>query len=1193
MEKFGKLSFSLWKLNKILLAMKLMTMLIFVCTIQLSASVYSQNTKLSIDVENQSLIDVFKEIRNNSEFTFVYDLEDVENVQNISASFDGSTVEEILDACLESTQLNYEIIDKVVVIKQKKKIAPKPETQQQPEKITITGKVTDEKEEPIPFVAIRVKGTNKGSTTADDGTYTIEVEDLKGVVLEISSLGYTTQEIPVNGRTQINVVLVDELEGLDEVVVYGTGLTKISKERATGSYSVMTGSEFESSPNNEIGASLEGNIVGLQQNYNPSTGRNEISIRGISTIGSNTAPLIVVNGFPVEGDFSTINPNDIESVTVLKDAAAASIWGARAGNGVIVVTTLKGKDNGKINVELNSFMQIGEEFDMDYNLPGASVNSYLTIDEYQVANNFGTGFGVPNDLSNGHLFYSKGRQAYFDYQQGNISKADLDRKIAQLREIDYRDDVKKYLLRRPISHQQSVLINGGTDKSNYALSVLYNDSKDQFKENDNQKVLVNLRNSYQIKDWLNLRFALMTEFKENDFSGADLGMIRRMSPYENLVNTDGTYAPLNHWVNRNVVDPVTRTAGGLGLPYKNWVYNPLQETLNRDYTIKYKNIRIQAGLDIKLLEGLIFTPSFQVEKFSTDTKRYDSEETFFTRYMVNNHIDYDRATNEVTTHYVPKGGILSQQFNETTSYDLRNQLTYDKLIAEDHEINLTTAVEHIWTKQEGYRDYTYGYDSDKNTFVNPPYGFGSNEVVMGHFVLPNDGYFGYIPSGKGFDYINRRVFSFFSNAAYTYKKKYTVTGSYRTDASNMIVDDPEFRYSPFWSVGGSWNAKFEPFLKDVEFVDKLIVRSTYGVSGNTIANASQVPVVSIRSTPSIRTGEATGSIIDQGNPTLRWEKVKSTNLAVEFSLFQRLLFGSLEVYNKQSEDLLANVSIAPTYGSSSQQLNAAEVSNKGFELSLNSNMKFGELTWKTGANIAYNKSEVNSLQVEFMGNSVTSARYVEGHEVAPTYSYVYGGMQDPNTPYIKGEDGVDFNFYEGFDGDGRDVLRNMGTQIPPTLVGWNNTISYKGFTFRALITGKFGHVFRRPTYKYDFSAITKPSLMHEDLDAILSGQADKMGLPNLPESFVNSTYRWSWYVPYLNSLVEKADHIRVKELYLGYDLSSNTCSKLGLSKLTLYAHARNLGTVWTANDKDIDPEYIKGSRINPGATYTLGFKLGF
>ncbi|MBI9064848.1 MAG: TonB-dependent receptor, partial [Marinilabiliaceae bacterium] len=501
--------------------------------------------------------------------------------------------------------------------------------------------------------------------------------------------------------------------------------------------------------------------------------------------------------------------------------------------------------------------------------------------------------------------------------------------------------------------------------------------------------------------------------------------------------------------------------------------------------------------------------------------------------------------------------------------------------------------------------HVYGHDDAQNTHANPPFGYGSSQVTIPSIIPGYDGEFpsilpdydGQERGINGFGYRNTRMFSFFANGAYTYKKRYTLTGSYRTDASNMIVEDPKFRYSPFWSVGGSWNMKNEDFLKDSKLFDRLVLRGTHGVSGNTVTTASSVPIISVGATPGSRTGTYYAYIDDFGNPTLRWEKINQTNIAIDFSMFNRWLSGSLEVYNKHSEDLLANVSIAPTLGATSQMFNAAEVENKGFELNLNSNMQFFEnqLKFNTGVILSHNTNEVTSLQVAHIyPRNIGSSRYVEGAAVAPVYSWVYGGMNKDNIPVIEGENGISYTMNENI-GDGgetgQDVLRNMGTFIAPTSMGWNSTISFKGITLKANLLGKFGHKFRRSSFNY--GTWTAKNYFHEDLDMIIAGRADEIGMPALPEEYEYYAYRWGWYTSQLHTLVEDASHIRLKELYLGFDLPQRFYNKTGIDKLRVYAHARNLGVIWAANDKGIDPEYIKGQSYKPGPTYTLGLNLEF
>ncbi|MBR8536693.1 SusC/RagA family TonB-linked outer membrane protein [Carboxylicivirga sediminis] len=1170
--------------------MRISVILLFGVLLQVSAASWAQ--KVDVSEAQTTYKELFQEVERQTGLITILSNDEMDINKEVVVKEGTFELKELYRQVLEDADMEFRIVDGYIVIKPSQKTVFIEEEAQQENKIYLEGFIVDaENNEPLLGVNVAVKGTAQGTVTDEKGTFTLVVEEQSGT-LAFSYIGYEDQERPFSASSSFAIKLVPAVSSVDEVIVYATGLTKISKERATGSYSVMTRADIESSPNEEIARSLEGNVTGLQETYNPQTGENEITIRGVGTINSEQAPLIVVDGFPVEGNFSTINPNDIDNVTVLKDAAAASIWGARAGNGVIVITTRKGKNSGKFNVELGSYLKMGEELDLDYNVARASVDNQLAYEKYLVDNDYGTYWGVPDNLVDARDVYSKGVQAYWDHQRGAISEADLNATIARLKATNYEDDVKKYLLRKPVTQQHNVSISGSTDKASYYLSVLYNNVKGHFKESGDQKVLINFRNTYQLKDWLGLRFGITTEMKKTDNSGSNLGTIRDISPYEKLMNADGTYAQVDYGLNYAYMNPIAKTADGL--PYDNWGYNPVEEMLNRDYITTYNNSRIQTGLDFKIIEGLHFSPSFQYEKFASKTENYNGEDTYYVRNMANDNVKYDELNNAVTEVYMPKGGILNQSFSETISYDLRNQINYDKKFGTDHEINLVAATEHIWKVTEGHGNILYGYDPESNTHAHPAYGYGSSAFNW-NTLIPSY-YGGSLPTGHFLRYSNTRLFSFFANGAYTFRQKYTLTGSYRTDASNMIVDDPKFRYSPFWSIGGSWNAKRESFLSDVDFLDQLTLRATYGISGNTVTTASTVPVISLSSSPSLRTGAHSGYVSDYGNPTLRWERINQLNVAVDFSLFNRLLYGSFEVYDKQSEDLLASVSVAPTYGSTLQTFNVAEVSNKGFEMSLNANLKFGDLTYNTGLNYSYNTSEVLSLQVAHIyPRTIPGYRFVEGEPVAPAYSWVYGGMNEDNLPTIVGENGITYTMNEniGSNGEqGQEVLRNMGTFIAPTVIGWSNTLQFKGFTFRSLITGKFGHVFRRSSFDYGMISRTK-SFYHEDLNGLMEGKADEMGIPDLPNGYEFYSYRWGWYAPDLNTLVEDAGHIRLRELYLGYKLSDRIASSLGLDKLTVFAHARDLGTIWTANDKGIDPEYIKGNRFNPGASYTIGFNLGF
>ncbi len=412
------------KCKKLLLVMKLMFMFLVVCSVQITASVYSQNTKLDLKIKNKLLEDVFRTIRNNSEFTFVYDVDDVEGVVVEQAEYLGATVEEILDDCLSNTTLTYQVIDNVVILKQAK---PETNVEKQDNKITIKGKVTDENGFPLPFVNIYIKGKSVGVITDQEGTFSIEVEDQEGLILVASFIGFVTKEFEVAGRTEINLMLKADIADLDEVVV--TGFQTIKKEKLTGAVATINSSQLEAKNVTSLSENLEGMIPGLVK-YN-----DEITIRGIGTLNASKDILLVVDGLPVEGSIDDLNPYDIASMTVLKDAAATAIYGARASNGVIVVVTkgTKGKQGVSVDVSANysyyekpdlafGYMNPSEQVDFESNY----YNWYIFSGDNGSVDDIVAGYesGIENGNSVTPVNY-----AYYKYAKGEISESELTKEL--------------------------------------------------------------------------------------------------------------------------------------------------------------------------------------------------------------------------------------------------------------------------------------------------------------------------------------------------------------------------------------------------------------------------------------------------------------------------------------------------------------------------------------------------------------------------------------------------------------------------------------------------------------------------------------------------------------------------------------------------------------------------------------------
>ena len=1170
--------------RKMWLIMKLGAIFCFLLSVNVSANVYSQQNKVSLNLSDVTLEEFIEAIRQQTGVNFLYNASLFRNTDRISVKVKKESLDRVLKTTLEQSGFTFDYQEDVVVIKKGSAVDFLP----QQAMTTVKGIVKDVSGIPLPGVTIIIKGSQTGVATDIDGRFELKIKEDPNAVLVFSFVGMKSKEVKVGTQKEIQVTLESDSQALEEVIC--TGFQTISRERATGSFQILSNDELSKIPAQDLGAKLEGLATGMQVDYDEQSGKTDVTIRGIATMNADAKPLIVVDGFPVEGDFSTINPNDIENVTVLKDAAAASIWGARAGNGVVVVVTKSGKKAEKLSVSFDAFVKFSPKMDLDYNFPIADSDTQLAYEKFETDGGFGTSWGTPDTFNEIWQVYTLGAQLMYNLNKGLISQSDYDMAIAKLRNTSNKRDIKKYMLNNPFSQNYNLSINGGGKIHAYNLSAMYSSDENNMAGNKREKLLINFKNTFEIKKWLNFDFALTSEMKK-DKEGLSISNINELSPYELLKNGDGAYAPVMHSYNKRLMDEFMASAQGM--PYTNMDYNPLQDLDANDFTTREMNLRFQAGLNVKFMEGLDYRGSFQYERFDNKVDKFYGEESFYVRDLANNNILFDEATKTVKEKYMPEGDILASSEILKQTYNLRNQLNFNRVFAEKHSVSVLLGTELIWSESKGAGNTLYGYNGDMNTHVTPPYGYGSSVKVWKKFF---DNYFtGELPTGHDLTYTAQRYLALYGNATYMFNEKYSVSGSVRNDASNIVVDDPKYRYSPFWSVGLGWNISNEEFIRKIDFIDRLAIRATYGKNGNTVTTASSIPIIAYSASPSPITGEFYGTIRDKGNPTLRWENINQFNVGVDFSFWHKLS-GSIDVYSKKSTDLLANVAVSPTYGSTSQTFNAAAVRNNGFELDLNYNQRIaGDFRWNTGFKLSYNKSEVTDFKQQLISpRSMTGYRFVEGYAVDPVFSFIYGGMSEDGKAQILSEKTDDIYTMEehiGLNGeDGKEVLKYHGTATPPLIMGWTNTFTYKGITLKAMITGKFGHKFRRPTFMYT-DGFDKN--YHKDLEGIMAGNARQMGLPEIPAEYTDYYYRYSWYVPYLNTLVENASHIRLREIYLGYDLPKKLCDKMKLGSIRIYSQIRNLGLIWAANKQDIDPDYISGIDIKPEASYTFGLNINF
>ncbi|RLD74563.1 MAG: hypothetical protein DRJ07_19520, partial [Bacteroidetes bacterium] len=797
----------------------------------------------------------------------------------------------------------------------------------------ITGTVVDEQGLPLPGVNVLVENTTIGNQTDFNGNFKINVP-LDAKVLVFSSVGFITQKVNIVNLSEINIILKEDQNILDEVVV--TGYQTISKERATGSFVKVDEVQLEMRPVQNIIDKLEGTSAGV--NYT----NGSLEIRGQTSINVDTKPLYVVDGFPIEGELETINPEDVESVTILKDASAASIWGVRASNGVVVITTKKGGKNEKLKIDFSTYtaftekidyskmnwMNTSDQVDMDLEYTDKGWNSYPSMVDRK--------YGL--SLLDQANVYVRGLAPNGDVW----SQAQYDNYVADLRTRSATDQWEKYLLRNPLETTYNLAISGGGDKNTFRASLVYNDNQGASIGNSDNRIIFSLQDTYRVSDRLGFTAGINASFRNKDLNGVNPNGVYSENAYNDLVDQNGQTIPYynrwNPWVSqqREAID-------GVG----SYSYNDLDEARNRDISRQIFDIRAKFGLDFKIVESLTFNTSFQYEKGNYNTDQFNTMDLPSHRIRVwDMYADPDVTDDNADelAYQIPLGTEYRYTKENSYAWDFRNTLTWDKNWNK-HKLNVFAGAEIRKSYFESFSDKEYGYD--KQTTTSVPVNQADFKGGLRRNWNGDRYYDSFFAAGNTDD----REVSVFSNVGYEFDGRFSVTGSYRIDQKNLFGSDPDFRYKPLWSAGIGWNMSKESFMDNVDFVDRLRLRATYGLTGNASNEFSPY-------------AQATNYVSSWGanlynylrltqpaNDQLKWEETTIINAAVDFAMFKNRLSGSIEFYSKDSQDLLGLRRTDVTNGFSSAWLNYASMTNKGFEVTLNGLIvKTNDFNWNASLN---------------------------------------------------------------------------------------------------------------------------------------------------------------------------------------------------------------------------------------------------
>ena len=1083
-------------------------------------------------------------------------------------------------------------------------------TQAQQQGKGVSGRIVDENGEPLMGVTVVVPGTQKMTVTDKNGQFFLAGADANDM-LEVSYIGKQTVRRKA-GASPMRIVVSDDVNLMDEVLV--TGYQTISRERATGAFGKVD-SDHLSQPTANIGERLVGTVAGLSS-VTDANGDISFQIRGLTTlVASNKDPLLIVDGFPVEASISTLNPNNIESVTVLKDAAAASIWGAKAANGVIVITTKDGKAaqnaEGGVKVSFNAMLKYSPKIDNDYYTANASSNEIIDWQIYTFKNNnFGRMALIGDGNSNNNLRYNYNSYSNLfvmlnENRLGYVTDSELEAYIAKIRTQDNSDQIKDYLLDNPFVQQYDLNIAQNSERVNSNFSLLYENNHQYLKGNKRDKYTFNANTTVKLYKWLdfNVNGTFHYNIQENN------GQTFKGPGFEMLLDEDGNYTDVvRSYESRNdrffYTPNIKRYLNWEEFPYQDWGYNPIQEMRGRDYTTKTLNARIQAGLNFKLAKGINFESKFQYEILNTDTRNIDDETTWATRSTINIAATSDKTRTGAVTANLPKGSILKQNRSYTDSYNWRNQFNLNRTFADRHEVTFIAGME--------ISDRVY------KTVTNPPtYGYNDETLAVGkitsltykNYFNSNTTFSNYVNS---YTYQHDRYFSAYGNLAYTLDGKYTLSASARTDASNLITDDPGYRYAPFWSIGGKWMASKEQFAQDWTWLDMLALRVTYGFNGNVDRSTTIQPVIKYNTAQDVLLQDYTATISSYGNPVLRWEKTGTIDVGFDISVLKGKLTAKFDFYNKKGKDLLATINLPAVTGAASNKINAAEMTNRGFELELGTYQRFGDVRWHGALTLSYNKNKIDKMihasytgfelsgQAEDDSGKSADVRYREGYDANTLWSYAYGGMINTGTDaspawypsIMQGDKKV--AVVDNQTGDWSDYMINSGTRVAPWNTSLSSTFSWKNFDLSFLITGKFGHKFRSLSFNYPMYAAFLPNKAMAD--AI--NQNGDIYFPFAAEPYSDYTYGkamgsdmnwWTRYTRYMEYGIESATLFRIQELTLAYTLPRSIVDMIGIGGLKVYLKGNNLHT-FTFNKYDEDPEFPLGT-IRPVAAYTLGLNI--
>lgn len=1171
------------------LKMKLTTLFLLTTMTVMQAGVsYSQKAKMSFNASDMTVGKIIEKIEYTTNYRFVYNVRSVDLDRKIDVRLNDASMETILSTIFNNTGTDFKISGSHIILTPKKAPAERPVVVQKvAEDFIVKGKVTDEKGNPLVGAAISDNGSGRGVQTDFNGEFQI-ITVGKETTLSFAYLGYVRQEIKVAGRSVINVILKEDTLELGEVILT-TGYQNISSEQATGSFSSLKAKDFQEQRLSSLNKILEGRIVGYQNG----------KIRGTTSMNGLTTPLYVIDGFPIENtkftenfnlveNLPNLNLEDIETITVLKDAAASSIYGSRAANGVVVITTKKAKA-GKTNISFSSNLTVTPYRNYTGNLTDAG--DIISLEKgWADANPSLKGANASTyakSLLSNAIFTSQGMQTLLNGYAGNISQTDMNNRLNQLGSQGYRyyDDIAKYAKRDQYFIQHNVSLGKATESNTFNASLTYKGNKFEDRYSDNQSVGINLKNSTDITSWLSLDLGTYVNYGESNTQTYNAFRPQfKTQMYNQLVNDDGSNFTSTAASRYNSFTLQSMKTYGL----YSMDITPMDELgRNINETKNFLN-RTFAKFNVKFNDALTYNAMFQYEYGVDRGSLIREKDSYDVRSTVNSLVT---IANNKAVFNLPYGDILKETNQFSNAYNFRQQLNFDQTFNNVHEVTAIAGMEIRHSKIE-YGDKTrYGWD--EQTLSYTPVNQVDLLKVYGSIF---SGYMNRDNFSADRELVNRYV-SFYSTGGYTYDRRYSLTGSLRWDRSNLWGTNNKYQNKPTWSTGAAWNIDKESFFA-VDWINSLKLRASYGIGGNVAKDAAPYLTATYYANPNV--GGNQGYVNQRPNPELSWEKTTTTNIGVDFSFFKNRLSGTFDVYNKKGQDLLSNSNGVPTegFGYSTYKINNGEMTNKGIETTLRGTIvKTPSFSWDASVLYAYNKNKVDFVKVQapvyILQLDYPSAYPRVGNDYNTIYGYKWAGLNAKGLPQVynvKGEKVI----YNPAD---LNAISDYGSTVPTHSGSFHTAVNYKNFSLSALFIYELGHKIRNtflPMLENNYS--NGLGTYVTDITAVNKNIVNRWQKPG-DEAFTNiprAVYEYeSDYISdsrdiyrYADINILDASNIRLSNVSLAYRLPSSVLKTVKLQDVRFNLNAENVFTIAKSRDAKYllngfqSPSLVFGVNIN-------------